>query len=350
MDGIDSGGSAHLLHDGKEDDDCRDRIHEGAEDDVQERNEQQGWNLLADNGTGRIQHHLGDLQIGHHVAECTCAADAQQGLGAFYAGFHEHLGHFLPGAGPVDEHDQEQRVDHGDHAALRSGENAAEHAQNDNEGNQQGGKSPLGGIPDLPQSCALLNCHALVLFGPDIGDDHNGQAHQHTGDNAAHEQCGNGNAAECTVGNHHDAGRDDGADGCGRGIDGRCHFRSITGLAHGGDHNSAQCGGVSSGGTGDTGHNHVGHHVHVSQAAGDVTHQLAGKAHQTVGDLAAIHDIAHQQKQGNGQERERVQLCIDLLAHYDGGDAHVQAGNQGGNTEAHGHGHSNQAHGKKGAE
>ncbi len=98
----------------------------------------------------------------------------------------------------------------------------------------------------------------------------------------------------------------------------------------------AQAAGVRHGRAGHAGEDHRGQHVGVPQAAGHPADHLLAEAEDLVGHAAVVHDVAGQDEEGNGNQREGVGPGKEPLGA--GGEGHI-----GGEHTQHGDG-AGQAH------
>ena len=180
-------------------------------------------------------------------------------------------------------------------------------------------------------------------LGVAVGEGHidqgQGQGNHQAGGHAGHKHGGNGQIHGDAVDNHGDAGGNDGAQGAGRGHQTRAGLLGVARFQHGGEHNGADGGHCGRAGAGKSGEDGAAEHGDDAQTAGQPAQDALGPVGQPLGDAAEIHQVAHQDKQGDGQQGERVQPVDQALGdHQDAGSRGGQIGHTGGQD---GKGHRN---------
>jgi hypothetical protein len=125
-----------------------------------------------------------------------------------------------------------------------------------------------------------------------------------------------GDVRDRPVNDHRDARRNDGADGRGRCGDGARKRGAVAAPDHGRDQDGAGRGRVGRGRPGDPGHDHVGDHHHVREAAHDVADQFVREIDQALGDPAAVHQFARQDEKRDRQQRKGVHRDEHALRHH----------------------------------
>ena len=158
--------------------------------------------------------------------------------------------------------------------------------------------------------------------GDEIGGDHQRDQHDEGRNHARHEQGGDGHAAgrhgvddHVVAGRHHDA------------LDGRSRSERhgevgvVVFLFHHRDHDGPDGGRVGGRRTRNVAEQETRHAVDHGQAAADHADKELGQIDQPYGETAFTHDMAGQNEEGNGQQREGVQPLDHLLT--DGGQRQV---------------------------
>ena len=120
--------------------------------------------------------------------------------------------------------------------------------------------------------------------------------------------------------------------GAGHG-DGRGEVLVIAGVRHHRDFDDAQGGDVRNRRAGDAAKEHRRQDVHMRQAAGEPADADVCELEQPLRDAAGGHQLAHQDEEGDGQQRKGVELLAHLLRHGHDGNLQVQHG------QARGHHH-----------
>ena len=158
----------------------------------------------------------------------------------------------------------------------------------------------------------------VVALGHDDTHDDHAHTQQDAGQQTGHEQRADGHAARSQrIDDHVMAGRNEhalagGGDGQ---ADGKILVVSL--LLHHRDHDRAQRGHVRHGGAGDAAEEHGVKHVHIGQTAAETAHSQVGQVDNLLGDAARTHELAHDDKERNGKQREVVG-AIHHLAYHDG--------------------------------
>ncbi len=144
----------------------------------------------------------------------------------------------------------------------------------------------------------------LQLPPDDEGGDDQGRTHDQAGDHAGLEQVADGGVRNGTVHHEGDGGGNDDPDGAGTAHESGGEGGAVAGADHTGDHHQAQgCYGGRTG-AGDGGKEAGDDDAHDGQTTPQVAHAGLSQTDQAFGDLGLIHDVAGQDKEGNGQQHE----------------------------------------------
>ncbi len=127
-------------------------------------------------------------------------------------------------------------------AACRFGgcENPGQDAEYDDKGQSQTGQGAFGGFEHLTRREASGGQVSFSAFpGMSIGYEHQTHPDHHTGHDPGQEQAGHRCVGHITDQNHEDAGRNDGSDGAGSGLQGCGKSHVIAFFLHGRQQNRA---------------------------------------------------------------------------------------------------------------
>ncbi|MNL38063.1 hypothetical protein D3C87_1602470 [compost metagenome] len=144
--------------------------------------------------------------------------------------------------------------------------------------------------------------HITTAFGDETGHQHDPQPPKDAGNVAAHEQGSDGDAARYRGVDDQGIARRDQHTGRGRGdIDRGAEGGIVIVLLLDGGHDAADGRRRGDAGAADGAKQHVGHHVGLSQGAGQEVADDLGVVDQTDGDATIVHQVAGQDEEGNGQ-------------------------------------------------
>ncbi len=316
--GIDTEVHHHRQQDRRGDQDRGGHIHQRAEDQQQDVDQEQDHILVAGDGEeerGDLRRHLVQR---HHVADAGGAGDQghHHGDGA-QRPVQQHR-QILPAIVAVDEHGDQERPDAGDGAGLDRGEDAAQDAAEDDNQRDQAPQridGDLRGLLDLDHVALRM----LVAIGDHQAQDDQREAEQQAGKHARHEQCADRNRAaggqrvqHRVVARRHQQGLHRGGDG----QVGREH-PGVAGLFHLRDHHRADRRGVRDRRAGDAteegGRDDVDNREAAAQSG--VADQNVGECHQPFGHAAFGHDGAGEDEERNGEHRHLADAVRDLQHH-----------------------------------
>ena len=180
-----------------------------------------------------------------------------------------------------------------------------------------------------------------------MADDHShddeDQGEEEAGDHAGQKTVADGDAraGHEAIEDHGHAGRDHDPQAGGNGDGGGGEITGITLLQHTGDQNGAHGGAAGDGRAGNGAEKQGDQHRHNGQAALKSAHQGGAELHQPAGDAALGHDIAGQDKEGQGQVGEGVDAGKHFLGDPDHGHGGIgEDGQYAGQTQGEHDGHS----------
>ena len=220
----------------------------------------------------------------------------------------------------VDEQPEHQRVDDRHRRRLGGREDAGEEPAEEHDRRHQRPESPPERDPQ--------RAHALERMPRQVAADrevphhhHQRPRHQQAGDDAGEEQRADGGFRGHAVDDHRQRRRDDGTDG-GRGRRDRAgRFRVVALALHRLDLDGAEPRRVRDGRAAHAGEDHAADDVRLAQAAAHPADHRLREVEDPVADPRRVHQVAHQDEQRGGQQRERVRRHRDLLRDHDAGDA-----------------------------
>ena len=176
--------------------------------------------------------------------------------------------------------------------------------------------APLNASPDVA-AARRTAWRGRPWRGAMIADhDHQRHAHQHARNDAGEEQTADRCVGAHAVNDHRQARRNDRPDGGGGRADRRRRLRPIAGLLHRADFDRAGPRGIGDRRAAPCRRRSCstgcwrGHSRRASQPTSDVA-----KRDDAVGELRCVQDVAHQDEQRRGDERERVHRLRHLLRH-----------------------------------
>ena len=134
--------------------------------------------------------------------------------------------------------------------------------------------------------------------------DHQGQADEEAGEEAYHEQLGDGQAAHAGAQNDEvGAGRDDGAENGARRNDGARAAGTIAHLLHHGQEQTAECGGFTHGAAHEAGENDGSHDGGIAETAAHAADKQLSELYDAFRQAAGSHDFTGEHEEGNGHQR-----------------------------------------------
>ena len=250
------------IHDGNEDVHIGVRIHKAAGDQQHDVDDDQEAALAAvlQQGldTGR------DAIARAGVGEDRRAADNEHQSAGALGRIIKKLHDVLPLQLLIDDGTDKQSVHRSHGRRLRSGENAAIDASQNDDGHQQPPEGALEGAPHLAPALPGMGGLQVVLVGIDLHHDDHGDAHDDAGENTGHKDVAHRNAGEGRIDHKRNAGRDNDRNRGSGSHHAMCEGgREFLTLDHSGDQDDAQSchGGRARAGDGaeEAGHNDADH-------------------------------------------------------------------------------------------
>ena len=187
------------------------------------------------------------------------------------------------------------------------------------------------------------------------GDDGDGEHHQERHDDAG-QDAGHEEGADRDVGHHavDDEGqrrREDRAEGGGGGGDADGGLDRVAVVLHRLDLDGADAGGVGERGAGHAGEDHRADDVHLRETALHPADEGDGEGVDAPGDAGDVHQVAGEDEEGDGEEREALDAGDHPLRHDDvGGDAGDEEVEAGGDEHGDGDRHADQHQDEEGAD
>ena len=214
----------------------------------------------------------------------------------------------------VDQHADDDRVDHRDHRSFRRREYSAENAAENDDRQQQRPQR-------LPQrTCAVAPGDAGLRFEPqpfgiDAKVEHQCCRHDQGRQEARGKQGGDRRVGDASIDNHGQAGRHENAHPRGGGHQRSRVTRAKSVALHRRDHHRADGGRVRVGRAGDAGKEQHRDQHHVAETAADVTNQHARQCHQPLRDPSRLHQIAGENEERDGEQRKIIDAGEDAARH-----------------------------------
>ena len=243
----------------------------------------------------------------------------------------------------VEHGADQQGVCAGKGAGL-GGAHDAEADQDDQQDREQNGPDTIQqSFQDLRQWSRMIMLGLVAEAAGAPGDgQHQQHAHQDAGDPASHEQTANGDLADGAVDDQAHARRNGGDDQAGQAVDGGRPAAVVAQTGHLRSEDAALHRSICNRRTGDAAHQ-GGHQ------AGDLTdvavHMAGagvGKAHQALGDAAAVHQVAGQNEQGDGQHGKALRSGNGFLHQNGHGQVADHKEREARQTDGECHGHTQQ--------
>ena len=289
----------------------------------------------------RGEHHLGEVVVRGEGAEDTGEDDDDHAVGRAVDSVLEALPDVLGVHGLADEA-VDDAVYAGDNAGFGRGGGAGENAADDDDGHDERGQR-LEGVLAEGFPADELRLGYAGLAGVDAVDDHVADGDDKTGDNTGHEQFADGNGGNTGVEHHHYARRDDRAESTAGGDEGAGVAVVIAVLAHDGDKDGGESGGVGIRGAGDARHHDAGDDGRVAEAALEVADKALCPVDEDIGDTGLLHQGTGQHEERHCHEGEGVHTGEELLGDdYTGERGVKEKSNDGGNDHAVGDGHADE--------
>ena len=290
-------------------------IHEAADDQQQDVDQDQNDDRIAGDIQNGLRDHGGDLFDGQDTREGGCGADDGHGGAIGGAGACDGIEELLRREFAIDEHTADKGVDRSDGRSFRRGEDTAvDTAENDDRIDE----SPLG-VPDdgEPLFAGILPAVTFPahLLAVEVAEQAEADTDENAGQEAGQEHAGDGGRRGDTVDDHRDAGGDDNADTARAGHAGEGETLAVPLFQHGGhDHGADRRDGCRAG-SADRGEEHADHDRDDREAACDVSEVGAADVQYSFGDTACGHQLARKDKQGDRHDGEGVGAGDQLLHH-----------------------------------
>ena len=182
-----------------------------------------------------------------------------------------------------------------------------------------------------------------------VGDvEHHADRHHGAGHDAAQEQRADGDVGHHAVDHERQGRRDDRAQG-GRGRrDADRELGLVAMVLHGLDLDGAEAGGVGDCRARHAREDHRAHDVDVPEAAAHPARQRHGEVVDAVGDAGRVHQVAGEDEERHGQQREAVDAAGHAVQDHEVGDARDEVGvEEGGAGERDEHGHAGDQYGEE---
>jgi hypothetical protein len=213
-----------------------------------------------------------------------------------------------------DEQADEERVEHRHRRSLGGREQPREDAADDDGGHGEHRRRLPQGAEPLDPALWRVRGAVATADGEIVVGRHQGDPEQEAWDNPRQEQARHSHPAVAEGVDHHDdRGGDDRPDGGGgRGERGGV-VAVVSALLHHAHLDRPGSGGIREGGAADAGEEHRGEHVHVAQAAPDVTDETIGEAKQRRGDPTGGHEVGGEDEERHGHQGERVDSVEEPL-------------------------------------
>ena len=289
----------------------------------------------------RCEHDLGEVVVRGEGAEDTCEDNDDHAVGRAVDSVLEALPDVLGVHGLADEA-VDDAVYAGDDAGFGRGGSAGEDAADDDDRHDERGQRLEGVLTERPPADELRLGYA-GLAGIDAVYDHVADGDDKTGDDTGHEQLADGDGGDAGVEHHHDARRDDRAESAAGGDEGAGVAVVIAVLAHDGDKDGGESGGVGVRGAGDARHHNAGDDGRVAEAALEVTDKALCPVDEDIGDTGLLHQGTGQHEERHCHEGEGVHTGEELLGDdYTGERGVKEKSNDGGNDHTVGDGHADE--------
>ena len=147
----------------------------------------------------------------------------------------------------------------------------------------------------------------------EVDDDHQADADQDAGHDAAQEQPADGNVGHRAVDDHRHARRDDRADGSGAGDQGGGEAGLVAMVLHRGHQDRSDRRRICDRRTGNAGEHHARHHRRVTQSAAPVADDGFRELDEPLRNAAGRNQLAGEDEIGQRQQAEVVQHREHLL-------------------------------------
>ena len=293
--------------------DHRQRVgHEAAQED-EERDEQQGDRRVRRDGAEERTHALRDVVQGQEPREGHRDADQHRGRPGEGRGTDKRRGNVLPRQLAVNEQADEQRPEHAHFGGFGGGKYAAVDAAEDDHRSRQRPLAVPNRLEQAVDGKPFAGALIAALAGDAIGGDAHGSGHYETGDEARHEQSGDGRVGHDAVNDHGIARRDQDAERPARGGDGGGVVLAVSRADHAGDHDAADGRGSGGAGAAERREDHAGEDGHHGEAAADVAHRLLGDFNDFTGNPGGLHEEPGHHETDGGDERELVHARVQVL-------------------------------------
>ena len=317
-----------------ENQDGRRDVHEHTDDQQDDVHQQEDDVLVVGQAHQAIGDGSRDARVRHDKGHCGGSRNQEQDDAAGLGRVQQDAQEALEINALVDD-GENQAVQNGDACALGGGEDAGDDAADDDDNQQQAGHGVPDGFQHALAAVKAGGLHACLL-GADESDHHAAQTHQDAGHITGHEQGGDGDTAR-------DGGVDDEGGrrgnqqtgGSGGDVGGGGVSRVIAVLLLDGADAAAHSGGCRNGGAGQRAEQHIAQDVGLCHRAGNLADKQLREVDQALGNTAIVHDVAGQDEEGHGQQREALHAGVHLLHRDEGNLIPRKGGHCGHNAGRH---------------
>ena len=307
----------------KQDDQCRDGLHEHAHNKQQQVDHQDDQEPIVGNAKNAIGDGLRDTFRHQYPAKDIGKAYQRKNARSRGSAFNQDAWQLGDGQFTVDEGPDNKGIDRSHNGGFRWSGEARKQPVDDQEGHRQGPECPRERARDFSEALPFLT--GEVLADRDhIGRDHHCDTHEDARHRTGQEHLAHGNARQRADDDHRHRGGNDRSNGRRCGSDRSGEIRWIPSLFHARDHDTADGSRVSHRRAGNAAKQHRGRNVGQSQTTRDPAHQRICKPDDALGDPAPVHQVAREDETRNGQQNKNVHSSIHFLRHDHHWDARYQ--------------------------
>ena len=341
----------HRIEDRGGDDDQRCHVHDAAEHQQHDVDQQQQQDPAVGDAEQPIGHRLGDAQESHQIPEGTCSRDEAHDHGQSLQRIAQDRAHLLEGNLTIYEEGDDKRIDGSDSCTL----GRRKHPGDDSAHDDQYGEQPEEGIACDPERL-LQPIGGFLGIAPPVGDDagwdHEQQTQAYTGNQAPEEQLADGNAAACRHGEDDHVvagGNQDALTSAGHG-DRYGEISIVAIVDHHRYEHRTDGGYIGDCRTTDAAEEHGGKDVHLCQTTAEPTDEGVGEADQPSGNASLAHDLTREDEERDGEQREGVHPADQTLDDRHERKVQIHGGENGGKEQGEGDGELHDKHEDKGSD